>query len=174
MPLRRESPTVPLFFLLLAAAIATLGQTTAPAPTGSLIGRVLDKQGQVAINARVRAQDPASVGTTLGFSTDRSRSGGQDAGATEGGGAITDDRGAFTLDNLPPGKINLIVTLTLPDGTRQRGQASIEVHAGKQIRLPEDIRLADAPAPAATPSGSALPNPNDRIRTSRGTRGINP
>ncbi len=73
------------------------------------------------------------------------------------GNATSDDKGAFTIKDVPVGQVNITATVTAADGTRQRGTTTqpVEVKENAESKIDAPIKLADAPMGR----GGAAPTP---------------
>lgn len=111
--------------LLLGSAALSVRADDAAA-TGSISGKVVDKDGKAVAKATVSAM-PAER------PTDGSR---PKAAAT----ATTDDNGAFKLDKLPAASYRV---MAVSEDKTQRGRASaaVDVKAGAETKLDKDITI---------------------------------
>lgn len=138
-----------------AAPATTAAATTAATKVGSVSGKVVDKDGKPAAGAQVRFAAVAT-GTASAPAGGRGARGGAGRGG-RGPAIAADDKGAFKLDNVPVGQVNITANLTAADGTRQTGTTAtpVEVKEGVESKLPADIKLADAPARGGRGAGGA-------------------
>ncbi len=136
----------------------TSATATAATKVGSVSGTVVDKDGKPAASAMIRyapvvaGSMPAGGAMGAGGGAAGGGRGGRGAAGGRGGrgmgNATSNDKGEFTLTDVPVGQVNITATLTAADGTRQRGTttAPVDVKEKAETKLTDPIKLADAPA----------------------------
>ena len=153
---------------LVSAAAPAAPAASAPAVTGSVSGMVVDKDGKPAVGATISylpvmaapagAPPAGGAGAPPGGGAPGA-GGGRGAGGRGGrggrgggrglGNATTDDKGAFTINDVGVGQVNIQARTTPTDGsTPQLGTtaAPVEVKEKATTKLTDPIKLADAPA----------------------------